>query len=432
MKKLIMVVLDGAADVPNKSIGNKTAFEAAYRPNLDNLARKGVNGVVKVLPIPPESDEAVISLLGYDIFKVYTGRGPLEAIGGGIPFKEGDLAVRCNFAIIENGAVKDVRIKDMTTEEAKQLEEAINSFVTLTGATFTFKSTVAYRGILTIQSNNKLSSKITNTHPEYATKYFEPVWDRSQSSFGVPFSEALVGADMTLKESRPTDMTKEAAFSAKLVNEFIEKSRAVLYKNPVNLRRMAEGLQSANIILTRNAGTSPPRLFNMRTVYDMNWLCMADMPVERGIGISAGMQVMPLPEPSGNIQKDMSIRVLALLKNLNLYDAFYVHLKGPDIFAHNEDINGKVRAIEEIDKYFFGPLLANMDLNNTIIAVTCDHTTSSEIGLHTDDPVPLTISGGGIVGDGTSMFSEPTCARGALKQISALQLMPYLMKLIKS
>jgi len=432
MKTLIFVVLDGGADLPDSRIGNMTAFDVAFKPNIDSLSKNGINGIMKVLPIPPESDEAVISILGYDVFKVYTGRGPLEAIGGGLPFKEGDLALRCNFGTLEEGQIVDVRSGGLTTQESKELEDAINSFVSLDGAKFSFKATTAYRGVLVIRSKERLSPKISNTHPGYALRYFEPMWTRGAENIGVPVSEALASPNMAFKPAIALDNTKEAKNSAKLVNEFIEKSRAVLYKHPVNMQRIANGLKPANIILTRDSGTTAPRLYSFSSVYDTKWLCMADMPVERGIAIASSMQVLPMPEPTENAEKDMTLRVLALLKNAHLYDAFYVHLKGPDIYAHKGDIEGKIKSIEDIDRYFFGPLLANFDMNNSIVVVTCDHTTSSEQRVHTADPVPVTISGAGITTDGTTMFSEATCATGALKQINALHLMPYLMKLIKS
>lgn len=432
MKKLIFVVLDGGADLPDENIGNRTAFGAAYKPNIDSLSKNGMNGVMKVLPIPPESDEAVISILGYDVFKVYTGRGPLEAIGGGVQFKDGDLALRCNFGTLENGQIVDVRSGGLTTEEAKELEDAINSFVSLDNAKFSFVATAAYRGVLVIHSKENLSPKISNTHPGYALRYFEPVWNRGAANIGIPVSEALESPDFTFRYATALENTKDALLAAKLVNEFIRKSMVVLQKHPVNLQRISRGLNPANVVLTRDPGTTAPRLYKFSSVYGTKWLCMADMPVERGIAIASSMQVLPLPEPTADMQKDMSIRVLALQKNLNLYDAFYVHLKGPDIYAHKGDIEGKVRSIEEIDRYFFGPLLANLDMNNTIVVVTCDHTTSTEQRVHTADPVPLAISGAGIKPDGTVMFSEQTCATGALKQINALHLMPYLMKLIKS
>jgi len=431
MKKLIFIVIDGGADRPIEKLGYKTPFEVANTPNLDFLSRNGINGIMKILPIPPESDEAVLSLLGFDVFEVYTGRGPLEAIGAGLNFKDGDLALRCNFATVKDTNILDIRAGHITTEEAKELEWAINEKVKLTGAEFEFKSTVGYRGVLVIRSKHKLSSRISNTHPGYNLQFFEPVWDKYKESKGVPLSFAIKKPVMQMASCMPLERSKEAAFSARLVNEFIHKSRYVLENHPVNRRRLAENKPPANIILTRDAGTEIPKLYNFYERYGMRWACFADMPVERGIAQLCGMDVIPMPESTGDIKRDMFIRATALIRNLHFYDAFYIHLKGPDPYAHIGDVEGKIKAIEEIDKNFFTLLLSNIDFENTIVAVTCDHSTPCELKAHSEDPVPIMIAGSEIPPDNTPYFSESTCAKGYLGKISAKYLLPYLIKLSK-
>ena len=430
MKKLIFVVLDGAADTPNPEVDGKTAFEAADIPNIDFLARNGKNGLLKVLPIPPESDEAVLSLLGYDVFKVYTGRGPLEAVGGGVPFKDGDLAVRCNFATEKNGEVVNVRAGCISDAEAKELERAINGYVTLRDADFIFKSTAGYRGVLVIKSKQKLSASISNTHPGYKLRLFDVFWDRNGAIKSIPMSEAVKEPILKVMECKPLDKTNASITSARLVNEFIEKSKKILENHPINKRRIMEGKPPANIILVRDAGNKLPKLYNLSETYGIKWASFVDMPVERGISILAGMDILPIPPPTENTERDMTIRVLTLLKNLPLYDAFYVHLKGPDVYGHLGDIKGKIKSIEAIDKYFFRPLLKNIDLMNSIIVVTSDHTTSTEKHVHTEDPVPVTIFGAGLP-DQIPLFSEEECAKGSLGLISGKSLMGQMMRLIK-
>lgn len=427
MKKLLFVVIDGGSDTPNPKLGGKTPFEVADIPNLNNLARTGMNGIMQVLPIPPESDEAVLSLLGFDVFKVYTGRGPLEAVGGGVPFKDGNLALRCNFGTVEDGEIKDIRAGRINTEEAHELGKAISEFVSLGGdSEFHFQSTTGYRGVLIIKSKHKLSSRVSNTHPGYMVEYLQTAEDK-----GIPISAAVVKPDMKWHKSVPLESTKAAALSARLVNEFIEKSKTVLEKHPVNLHRISKGLKPANIVLTRDAGVGIPKLFDFFKVYNMRWACFADMPVERGISQLSGMQVIPLPEITKDVENDMKIRAQCLLKNFNFYDAIYIHLKGPDPYAHTGDLKGKIRAIEAVDKYFLGEVLDGIDLKNTIIVVTCDHTTSCEQRAHTADPVPLTITGPYIVPDNVPGFNEKACAQGSLKYFKAIDLMPMLVKLAR-
>ncbi|MDD5182148.1 MAG: alkaline phosphatase family protein [Candidatus Nanoarchaeia archaeon] len=425
MKKLLFVVIDGAADTPVSALGGKTPLEIAKKPNINNLSRMGTNGLMQVLPIPPESDEAVLSLLGYDVFDVYTGRGPLEAVGGGADFQDGDIAIRCNFGSMENGVIKNVRMDDFSSEDAKKLEWAINEFVKLTNAEFVFRSTAKYRGVLVIKSKEKLSPKITNTHPGYIVRPMTSIYGE------VPVSSAVANPDMVMRKVIPMERTKEAAFTAEVVNEFIKKSAEVLKNHPLNIERKAQKKAPANIIITRDAGDRLPKLFSFSKTYDVHWACFAEMPVEKGIAQLSGMELIPMPEASGDVRKDYWIWAQTLIKNIQLYDAVYVHLKGPDIFAHMGDYQGKIQSIENIDKYFFEPVLKRIDLQNTIIVVTCDHTTSCESKSHTDAPVPLTIAGPDIFPDNVSGFSERSCANGAMKSIRAMDLMPMLMKFVK-
>jgi 2,3-bisphosphoglycerate-independent phosphoglycerate mutase len=143
------------------------------------------------------------------------------------------------------------------------------------------------------------------------------------------------------------------------------------------------------------------------------------------------MDIIPMPERSDNAQKDYWIWAQTLIKNIQFYDAIYVHLKGPDVFSHKGDYEGKIKSIEDIDKFFFEPLLKRIDMRNTMIAVTCDHATSSESKAHTDLPVPLSVSGPDIFPDNVSGFSESSCANGALKLMRGIDLMPKLMRQMK-
>ncbi|MBU0710034.1 MAG: phosphoglycerate mutase, partial [Candidatus Omnitrophica bacterium] len=173
MKKILYIVLDGLGDLPIADLNNKTPLEAALTPNLDRLAQQGRTGLVYPVNkgIAPESDIAVISLLGYDAHKYYTGRGPLESFAEGINVNDGDLALRVNFATLEEDGktIKDRRVgRNLTTEEATSLSSEINSKVTLSSGTFEFKNTIGHRGILVIRGmRSKLSGWITNTDPAY-------------------------------------------------------------------------------------------------------------------------------------------------------------------------------------------------------------------------------------------------------------------------
>jgi 2,3-bisphosphoglycerate-independent phosphoglycerate mutase len=412
-------------DLPIKELGNKTPLGAANTPNMDNLARAGKTGLMYTVSkgIAPESDVGVISILGYDPFTYETGRGVLEAIGSGIEVKNGDLALRCNFATLgERKQIIDRRVgRDLTTDEASKLSQSINEQVTLESypADFDFMSTIGHRAVLVIRSKAKpLSGKITNTDPAYS------------KIGGIGVAERNV--KMILRECKPMDKSDGARVSAALVNEFIQKSHVVLDRQEMNRNRVANGKLKANIILTRDAGSSMPNFFKINERHNVRFACLADMPVERGIAKLAGMSLIDLPPPSGDLKSDSLIRVKKLLEIFPLYDCIYIHIKSPDEPGHDGDFLLKKRLIEMIDKHFFGELLRKINLSDCLICVTADHSTPCMLRTHSDDPVPLLISGNKVRGDKVSKFSEAECVKGSLGILQkGTQLMPMLMGFLK-
>ena len=423
--KLIYLVIDGMGDLPVKELGNRTPLEAADTPNMDMLAKKGKNGLMYTVgkSMAPESDVAVISILGYDPFRCNIARGPIEALGAGLDVKGGDLALRCNFATMDRGGrIIDRRVgRNLTTEEAKILARAVNGEVGLVShpAEFEFRYTFGHRGVLVIKTKEKpLSGEILNTDPAY----------ERVKGLGV----VKAGAEMMLMNSEPLDDSEAARASADLVNEFVQKSHIILDRHEVNRRRVAEGKLSANVILTRDAGSNLPDFFNINEKYGVQFACFVDMPVERGIARAAGMHMVDLPPPSGNFEADFSLRVEKLLENLSFFDCFYIHIKGPDEPGHDGDFGVKTRIIEMVDMYFFGKLLPEIDLDECVVCVTADHATPCRLKAHSDDPVPLLISGDKVSSDGVEKFSERDCKRGSLGILErGTLLMPMLMKVLK-
>ncbi len=424
--KLIYVVIDGMGDLPNEELGNKTPLEAAETPNMDRLAEIGKTGLMYTVGrgIAPESDVAVTSILGYDPFQYHTGRGPIEALGSDLALREGDLALRCNFATLcHEDRIMDRRAgRDLTYEEASELCRAVNEGFELEShpADFEFKNTVGHRGVLVIRSRGKpFSSEISNTDPAY--KRVE----------GIGVAEGRM--ELILKDSRPLDDTEEAKISADLVNEFIHKSHPILDRHKINLWRAVTGKLKANIILTRDAGNRIPGFFDIEERYGLSFACLADMPVERGIAELAGMHVVDLPPPSKDLAGDCTLRVEKLLRLLPSYDCFYVHIKGPDEPGHDGKAREKARLIATIDRSFFGKLLLQIGHEDFLFCVTADHSTPCDLGAHSDDPVPLLIAGGGVEGDDVHSFSEKNCVWGSLGTLErGTELMPMLMEIMKS
>ncbi|MFA5311129.1 MAG: alkaline phosphatase family protein [Candidatus Omnitrophota bacterium] len=426
MKKILYIVLDGLGDLPIKELGNKTPLEAAVTPNMDRLAQSGKTGIVYPVGrgIAPESDIAVISLLGYDAHKYYTGRGPLESFAEGLAVNDGDVAFRVNFATVaEDGkTIKDRRVgRNLTTEEAAALAKEINSKVTLSSATFEFKSTIGHRGILVIRGmHQKLSGWITNTDPAYGR----------EGVFGV----ALEKFDNTVSVSIPMPGYEDdlsAKEAAKLLNEFTEKSIKILNEAGINKKRVSEGKMPGNLILSRDAGDRLPKLPTIKEVFNLKFGSFVQMPVEKGIALLTGIDIIDVPQSSGHLDVDYPIWAKIALDSIQKYDGIYVHLKGPDEPAHDGDFIKKKESIEAIDKYFFTSLLSRLDLANTIVAITADHSTACAVKAHTADPVPLLVCGGNIKPDGSMSFSERSASLGSIGGLLGNQILPFLINLSK-
>lgn len=419
------MVIDGMGDLPIEELRLKTPLEAAETPNMDYLAKVGKTGLMFTVGkgIAPESDVGVISILGYDPFKYSTGRGILEAIGANMVVKDGDLALRCNFATLgsKNRIIDRRAGRDLTTEEAKELSMAINEELKLVSypADFVFKNTIGHRAVLVMRSKNRpFSSKITNTDPAYS----------KMDGLGV----ARAKTEMVIRKSNPIDNGENSRVSANLVNEFVTKSHGILDKQEINKKRTAAGKLKANIILTRDAGHLLPKFFNINEKYAVRFISLTDMPVEKGISKLVGMYVTVLAPPSNNLEKDCIIRVERLLDLLKAYDCFYIHIKGPDEPGHDGKYYLKKQMIATIDKYFFGKLLQTIELENYLICVTADHATPCKLRAHSDDAVPLLICGNRIKGDNVSQFSEQECKKGSLGVLAhGNELMPKLINFLK-
>ncbi|MFA5145614.1 MAG: alkaline phosphatase family protein [Candidatus Omnitrophota bacterium] len=403
MKKILYIVLDGLGDL-----------EAAFTPNMDRLAQKGRTGLVYPVGrgIIPESDIAMISLLSYDAREYYTGRGPLESFAAGVTVNDGDAAFRVNFATVsEDGkTIIDRRSgRSLTADEASTLAKEINSKVTLSSATFEFKNTVGHRGVLVIRGiRSKLSGRISNTDPTYDKE------------------EVIESAPIAGYED-----SREAKETACLLNEFILKSRKVLDGSPVNKKRVSEDKLPANMILSRGAGDCLPKLPSINTLFNLKFGSFVRMPVEKGIALLAGMDIIDVPELTGHQDVDYSVWAKVVLGSIKEYDGIYVHIKGPDEPAHDGDSNKKKASIEEIDKFFFTSLLAGLDIDNTVIAVTSDYSTVCAARAHSACPVPLLISGGNIKPDGSLSFSAKAARHGSIGELSGRDIMPFLLKSAK-
>jgi 2,3-bisphosphoglycerate-independent phosphoglycerate mutase len=419
-RKILYVILDGVGDRPIAALGGRTPLDAAATPHLDRLAAAGRQGMVTTVGegIAPESDVAVMAILGYDPTVYHAGRGPLEALGAGLRFGDGDLALRGNFATGGDGrSIRDRRVgRNLTSEEAKALGDAVTAGVRLetTPAAVVVAATIAHRcAVVFHPARGKFSAQVSNTDPAYARV----------GGLGV----AKTTFKDEVEECVPLDASAEATTTAALVNEFTWKARAILDAHPVNTRRRADGKLPGNLILVRDGGDHLPVIPSMRERFGVTLGCFVEMPVERGIARFLGMGVVEVPHsPTATRAETYQGWARRALEVLPQYDGLYLHLKGPDEPGHDGDAEKKRRVIEEIDTHFFGTLMPGLDLTATIVAVTADHATPCEVKGHSADPVPLLIAGGGLSPDGAGRYTEQAAGRGALGHLRGVDILPLL------
>ena len=418
---MVYVLLDGVGDLPHPNLVGKTPLGAASTPNLDRLAKNGTMGQVITVGkgIAPESDIAVFNMLGYK-FKHddYVGRGVVEAIGIGIDFKDGDLALRGNFATLNgDGVIIDRRAgRNIEKQDAEAVSNEIEEKIKFSdeNTTVTITPTIGHRLVIRIRSNGALSSNISNTDPSYGRVN------------GMGIARAVTDF-LRIEKCLPLDEEPHTKLASKLVNELTEQSLDIMKKSKVNERRKENDKKLLNGMLLRDAGNTYPKVTPINDLHSMKFSCIVDMPVE--IGISKILK-MKTYDAGGRTDYEEKAKVAA--KAMDKQNAVYVHLKGPDEFGHDGDAQGKMENIEEIDKRFFGTLLDNIDSSKVAVVISADHSTPCVNKGHSADPVPLLISGNMVTSDDTQRFTETEAKKGRIGLIGGAQVITTGIGVIKS
>ena len=419
--KIVYVLLDGVGDLPHPNLAGKTPLGAANTPNLDRLAKNGTMGEVITVGkgIAPESDIAVFNMLGYK-FKHddYAGRGVVEAIGIGIDFKDGDLALRGNFATLNgDGVIIDRRAgRNIEKQDAEAVSNEIEEKIKFSdeNTTVIITPTIGHRLVIRIRSNGALSSNISNTDPSYGRVN------------GMGIARAVTDF-LRIEKCLPLDEEPHTKLASKLVNELTEQSLDIMSKSKVNERRKENDKKLLNGMLLRDAGNTYPKVTPINDLHSMKFSCIVDMPVE--IGISEILK-MKTYDAGGLTDYEEKAKVAA--KAMDEQNAVYVHLKGPDEFGHDGDARGKMENIEEIDKRFFGTLLDNIDSSKVAVVISADHSTPCVNKGHSADPVPLLISGNMVTSDDTQRFTETEAKKGRIGLIDGAQVITTGIDVIKS
>ena len=376
------------ADWPVPSLGGKTLLQAARTPNMDNLARMGRTGkLITVAPgFHPGSEVANMSVMGYNLPRVYEGRGPLEAASIGIDLKPGEMAMRCNLVCIEGDIIKNHSAGHITTEEADALIKFLQE--RLGDERIHFYTGVQYRHLLVVKGGDK---RLGCTPPH----------------------------DVPLKPFRPLLIKPEcpeAQETADLLNDLILRSQALLNNHPVNLKRMAEGKDPANSIWPWSPGYRPQmERLSDRFPQIKRGAVISAVDLINGIGYYAGLRRINVEGATGLYDTNYENKVSAALEALRTDDFVYLHIEASDEAGHEGDVPLKIMTIENLDKRVVGPIYqAIKDWNEPVaIAVLPDHPTPCELRTHTAEPVPFLIWYPGITPDEVQTFDEVAALQGS-------------------
>lgn len=374
--KIILFVLDGLGGLP---VDGKTELEAARTPNLDALARESACGLhlPVALGITPGSGPSHLALFGYDPLKWEIGRGILEAMGLGIEVRATDIAIRCNYATIGNGVIKDRRAGRPATEISRKVTERLQREIpSMDGVEFIFGPGMEHRFALVMRFPKPLP----------------------------PGADMINDSDPQVEGAPPLTLepkSKEAGNVAAVARKFIEKAAGLLKDE-----------RPANYVLLRGFSTHP-RMPSFAEAYGLNALAIATYPMYRGLARLLGMEA---PDVKGGVREQLDL----LKAQYHKYDFFFVHYKKTDSRGEDGDFAAKAKAIEEAD----AAIPEILALKPDVLIVTGDHSTPAVMKTHSWHPVPFILKGPHVLGGLVTGFSERQCLRGEAGVIPAISLMP--------
>ncbi len=391
--KFVIVIPDGAADAPQPALGGRTPFQAARTPALDALARRGSVGLANHVPdsLPPGSEVACMSLLGYDPLVCFTGRAPLEAAAKGIELGPGDWAVRTNLVTIRDGQMEDFTAGHVSTEEATALLAACQrglaaDFPALAG--WEFATGVSYRNLLL---------------------------GRARGGEPLP-----LGPD--LRCTPPHDLMDQPVADAfprgtgsRLLAEIMSASARWLEGHPVNAARIAAGRRPATHVWLWGAGRAPRMApFAERYAgFGRGATMITAVDLLRGLAALAGWQRREVAGATGYLDTDYAAKGRAAIDELDRADLVCVHVEAPDEASHQGDVAEKVTALERIDEHVVAPLVARLEREPAWRMLVCpDHPTFLSTKTHSRGAVPWLMAGSGVAAGGTT-YDEPAAAAAA-------------------
>ena len=414
--KHIIILGDGMADWSVPSLGGKTLLQAAHTPYMDMLARMGRTGrLVTVAPgFHPGSEVANMSVMGYNLPRVYEGRGPLEAASIGVDLRPGEMAMRCNIVCLEGDLLKNHSAGHITTSEADVLVKYLQE--KLADERVRFYTGVQYRHLLVIKGGDK---RIDCTPPhDVPLQPWRPL-----------MVKPLPGTEHIVRPEGTAELTP--AQTADLINNLILRSQELLRNHPLNRKRKAEGKDPANSIWPWSPGYRP-QMEPLAEKYPQirQGAVISAVDLINGIGHYAGLRRINVEGATGLYDTNYENKAAAALEALKTDDFVYLHIEASDEAGHEGDVPLKMRTIENLDRRIVGPVYEAVKnwSEPVAIAVLPDHPTPCELRTHTAEPVPFLIWHPGIESDGVQTFDEVAACDGVYGLMKEDEFMNEFMK----
>jgi 2,3-bisphosphoglycerate-independent phosphoglycerate mutase len=417
--KHIIILGDGMADLPVERLGGKTLLQYAHKPMMDQLAREGRCGRLITVPegFPPGSEVANTAILGYDLNKVYEGRGPLEAASIGYEMADDDFAIRCNIITLADGKIITHNGGNLETDDARVLIDYLNETLAKpinerAGCErVKFITGIQYRHLLVIKGGSKhIVCAPPHDHPNEA---WRPL---------------LVKAEDCPEE--PNRLTPQQ--TADLLNELILKSQDLLASHPFNIERAKRGERQANSIWPWSGGYRPSMETLMQQYPQIkSGTVISAVDLIRGIGHYAGLKIVEVEGATGLANTNYEGKAQAAIEALRQDDFVFVHVEASDEAGHDGDLELKLKTIEYLDQRLIAPIYQEVSkwAEPVCIAILPDHLTPVEMRIHVGQPVPFLIWHRGIDADEVQQYDEVSCVSGAYGLLKLDEFMHALMKI---
>lgn len=409
--KHIIILGDGMADHRVASLGNKTLLQYARPEYMNRLAREGRTGRLVTVPegFPPGSEVANTAILGYDLNRVYEGRGPLEAASIGYDMADDDMAIRCNIITLEDGKIITHNGGNLETQDADVLIQYLNEH--LGSDRVRFITGIQYRHLLIIKGGSKhIVCQPPHDHPN---EPWRPLLVRPE--------EGLTGNDAVAAQE-----------TADLLNDLILRSQELLARHPYNLDKASRGERQANSIWPWSGGYRPSMQTLMQQYPQIkSGAVISAVDLIQGIGRYAGLRIIKVPGATGLANTNYEGKAQAAIDALQHDDFVFVHVEATDEAGHDGDIDLKLRAIDYLDKRLVKPILEAIEQMDepVCVAVLPDHPTPVELRIHVNEPVPFIIWHRGITPDSVQHYDEESCAGGSYGLLRLSEFMNELMNI---